>query len=117
LLGWLSLQGGPASAAETEGYKLIVNAANPTSTLSRERVSAMFLGKVTNWEHGGKVLPVDLPAVRSYWTQLVFSGRGVPLPEKASDAEVIAFVKSNPGAVGYVSLKAIVTEVKVVRVE
>jgi ABC-type phosphate transport system substrate-binding protein len=135
LLGWVSLAG-PGSATEAEGYKLIVNVANPASALSRAQVSAMFLRKVTNWDHGGKVLPVDLPpdspvreiftkdvhaktvaAVRGYWTQLVFSGRGVPMPEKASDAEVIAFVKSNPGGVGYVSLKATVTEVKVVRVE
>jgi ABC-type phosphate transport system substrate-binding protein len=135
-LGLLALPAGPVSAGEAEGYQLVVNASNPSTVLSRTQVSAMFLRKVTRWDHGGQVLPVDLSpnspvreiftkdvhaktvaAVRGYWTQLVFSGRGVPLPEKSSDTAVIAFVRSNPGAVGYVSLKASVTDVKVVRVE
>jgi hypothetical protein len=42
-------------------------------------------------------------AVESYWQQAIFSGRSVPPLEKASDAEVLAFVRANPGAVGYVS--------------
>ena len=42
-------------------------------------------------------------AVRSYFQQLLFSGRGVPPVEKGSDADVLAFVRANPGGVGYVS--------------
>ena len=45
----------------------------------------------------------DVNAVKSYWQRQIFSGRGVPPPEKASDSEVLAFVRANPGAVGYVS--------------
>jgi ABC-type phosphate transport system substrate-binding protein len=33
----------------------------------------------------------------------VFSGKDVPPPEKGTDADVVAFVKSNPGAIGYVA--------------
>lgn len=136
LLGLLCPQAGPSSAAEAEGYKLVVNTANLATTLPRKQVSAMFLKKVTAWDHGGKVSPVDLgadspvretftkdvhgktvAAVKGYWQQLIFSGRGVPPPEKSSDAEVIAFVKASPGAVGYVSLQQATADVKVVRVE
>jgi hypothetical protein len=91
--------------------------------------------KTTLWDDGTKVLPVDqvegplresfskdihgktMVAVKNYWNQVIFSGLGVPPPVKASDPEVLAYVKANPGAVGYVSATAPITEVKVLRVE
>jgi hypothetical protein len=41
--------------------------------------------------------------VKSYWQQMVFSGRSVPPPEMDSEDQVVAFVLKNRGAVGYVS--------------
>ena len=41
-------------------------------------------------------------AVKSYWQKRLFSGRGVPPPEMGSNAEVVAYVERNPGAIGYV---------------
>jgi ABC-type phosphate transport system substrate-binding protein len=41
--------------------------------------------------------------VKSYWQQQIFSGRDVPPPEKQTENDVVAFVRSNPGAIGYVS--------------
>jgi hypothetical protein len=40
--------------------------------------------------------------VYSYWQNVIFSGRGVPPVELDSDLSVVAFVRSNAGAVGYV---------------
>ena len=56
-------------------------------------------------------------AVRSYWLQAIFSGRGVPPPEKASDGDVIAHVKEHVGAIGYVSSAAATAAVKVLKVD
>ena len=42
-------------------------------------------------------------AVRRYWNQQVFSGRGVPPPQVASEADVVEYVLTHPGAIGYVS--------------
>ena len=47
-----------------------------------------------------------MSAVANYWQRQIFSGRGTPPPIKESDAEVIAFVAANPGAIGYVSADA-----------
>ena len=33
----------------------------------------------------------------------MFAGRAVPPAERASDAEVLAYVRATPGAAGYVS--------------
>ena len=46
------------------------------------------------------------------WQCLILRGREVPPPEVSSDEEVIAFVKSRPGAIGYVSSAARLDGVK-----
>jgi ABC-type phosphate transport system substrate-binding protein len=103
-------------------FKVIVNASNPVSAMTRGQLSNLFLKKATIWENGRKALPVDqveasaartsfsevvlkkeTHAVVSYWQHQIFSGRGVPPPEKPSDREVVAYVQENPNAIGYVS--------------
>ena len=54
--------------------------------------------------------------IKSYWQAQIFSGRGVPPLEKTGDEEVIAFVRSNPGAIGYVSFRARTDDVRSVRI-
>lgn len=103
-------------------FVLVVNAANPATALPREYVGRLFLKKIRRWPDGTPVLVADLPpeadvrgafsqrvlarsvgTVRAYWQQRIFSGRDVPPPEKASEAEVLDFVRAHPGAIGYVS--------------
>jgi hypothetical protein len=55
----------------------------------------------------------DADAVAAYWQTAVFSGRDVPPPIGKSDAEALAFVRANPGAIGYVSGTADVQGVRV----
>lgn len=50
-----------------------------------------------------KVMKVDNAKYSSIWAKKGFREGLNPPAMKNSDAEVIAFVKSNPGAVGYVS--------------
>jgi ABC-type phosphate transport system substrate-binding protein len=115
---------------------VVVHPSNPVASLPRDRVSAMFLKKVGEWPQGGTVLPVDLSAagglrdafgkdvhgkdiaaILSYWKQMIASGRGVPPPVKATDAEVVAYVRGNPGAIGYVSANTPTDGVKVLRLD
>ena len=124
-----------SQARGAEGYKVIVHSSNSVGTMTTERVSALFLKKVSKWDNGRRVLPVDLvagssvrekfskgihkksiSAVKSYWQQQVFSGRDVPPPEKSSDREVIAYVEANPDAIGYVSAAAAVGGTKVLEI-
>ena len=137
LFGFLLLLPGatrPTSAAEP--YKVIVNTSNPVSSMSKDQVSRLFLKKVIKWDNGQAVLPVDLPknspsrqafsiqvhgkpvkAIESYWQQKIFSGRDVPPLEKSSDAQVLAYVKANAGAIGYVSGDTPAGGVKVIDLE
>ncbi|MGE0616667.1 MAG: hypothetical protein AB7P04_13615 [Bacteriovoracia bacterium] len=104
------------------GFVVIVNSQNPIVSLERKFLADVFFKKVTQWPEDGSIQPVDLrpdsPArrrfsqevlrrsvngVKSYWQQLIFSGRDVPPPELVSDAEVIRYVVKYPGSIGYVS--------------
>lgn len=109
----------PGKAAR---FVVVVNASNPMEEIHRESLSNLFLKRAAVWPSGKLAQPVDLTqqdpareafsrqilrkplsAVRAYWQQQIFSGRDVPPPEEASDADVIAMIKAAPGAVGYVS--------------
>ena len=115
---------------------VIVNASNPVTLLTKDQVSKIFLKKIQKWDSGQLMVPVDqdvnsavrgifsremhgkaAAAVASYWQQQIFAGRDVPPAERTSDAQVIAFVKSNPNAIGYVSESAVTGDVKVVAVQ
>jgi ABC-type phosphate transport system substrate-binding protein len=123
------------SGGAKPAFQIVVNEANPVSALSRQQVSDLFLKKNTQWPGLGLVLPVDQPeasavrdsfnreihgksssAVRAYWQQRIFSGRDVPPVEKDGDAEVLAYVRKNPGAIGYISSTSSTAGVKVVEV-
>jgi hypothetical protein len=116
-------------------YLVIVHPSNPTTSVERKFLAEAFLKKTTRWPHGDVIRPVDLgpdsavrqrfvrdvmdrsvAAVRSYWQQIIFSGRDVPPPELDSDADVVKFVAKYAGAVGYVSGVANVAGTKVVAV-
>ncbi len=122
----------PAAAEET--FKVVVNASNGVTSMTKQQISQLFLKKSTRWPSGQAVQPVEpsdervrsafckevhrktLSAVRSYWNQLIFAGREVPPLEKSDDDAVVAFVRSTPGAIGLVSAWAGTSGVKVVAV-
>jgi len=137
LLFWLCLLalGGLAETPSTPPYQVIVNAANGVVSVDRKFLSDTFLKKTTRWGNGELIRPVDqhalsevrrrfteqvlnrsVTAVRSYWQQVIFSGRDVPPPELAGDAEVVEYVNQHTGAIGYVSGGASTAGAKVVAV-
>jgi len=118
----LLASGGRAAAPRAPEYVVIVNAANSTSSVERKFLSDAFLKKTTRWSGGQAIRPVDqsvdsavrrrfseevlersVTAVRSYWQQVIFSGRDVPPPELSGDESVLEYIKNHAGAVGYVS--------------
>jgi ABC-type phosphate transport system substrate-binding protein len=126
---------GVATPALAQEFKVIVNPSNTTSELSADVASKVFLKQVPKFPNGTPAQPVDqgkaaasrvaftrtilgraVSAVESYWQQQIFSGKDVPPPTKGGDDDVIAFVKANPGGIGYVSAGASLAGVKVVTV-
>jgi ABC-type phosphate transport system substrate-binding protein len=116
-------------------FVLIANSANAVSALQRHEASKLFLGKRATWPNGSAAQPVDLVEsssvrrrfstdihgmgvqnVKTYWHNVALSGKGEPPPERASDADVIAFVKSHPNALGYVGSATAADGVKIISV-
>lgn len=121
--------------AAQENYIVIVHPDNTSSALSKGKISQLLLKKSSRWDDGLSAEPIDLDAksptreamsrdvhgrsvnsIKSYWQRQIFSGRSVPPPEVGSDADVIAFVSSNPGGIGYVSASASLSGVKAITV-
>lgn len=105
-----------------DDFQVIVHASSGVAEVERAEVARFFLRQSLKWTDGQAVLPVDqssrssvreafskavlkqpLPAVDAYWQRQIASGRAIPPPVKTSDAEVLAFVASTPGAIGYVA--------------
>ncbi len=122
LLAFALLPTAPSAASNDPAFVVIIHAENPTDALSRREVSRMFLKQRKRWDHGERVRAVDLSEgrkvresfslgifrrrtrdIENHWKSMVFSGRDVPPPEKASEAEVMEYVARHPGAIGYVS--------------
>jgi hypothetical protein len=92
--------------------------ANASVSLSNDEVKEAFLGDkqlagatklvpvdnaAQQADFTAKVLAMDVAKYSARWTKKAFR-EGLTAPSvKGSDAEVIAFVKATPGAVGYVA--------------
>lgn len=123
--------------AEKMDFKVVVNSANPDTVLTKDTISKIFLKKIKRWETmDEKILPVDLvedssiresfseiildkkiSSVKAYWQKQIFSGRGVPPPEKKNDKEILEYVDENEGAIGYISQNAKINKYDVIVIE
>jgi ABC-type phosphate transport system substrate-binding protein len=119
---------GPRPAAAADSFKVIVNARMTGRTVSRETLTQVYLGKADRWGDGKPITAVDLSttspvrasfsqtvlgmsviSVRMYWTRTIVGDHFPPMV-RSTDEDVIAFVSSRTGAVGYVSADAVLPD-------
>ncbi|MDH0893580.1 MULTISPECIES: phosphate ABC transporter substrate-binding protein [unclassified Pseudomonas] len=104
---------------------VIVNAGASASP-SQSDVANIFLGKnkslkgvdqkdwnPTKEKFYAAVTSKNEAQLKSYWSGLVFTGKGQPLPSVGGDAEVVAKVAAEADAIGYVDKAAVTDQVKV----
>lgn len=120
--------------AQSGGYKIVVNPANPATSISKDDLSRIFLKQSTKFRDGHGASPVDLPvsspvresfsksilgkpssAVDAFWQQQIFSGRDIPPPQR-NESAAISFVRSNENGIAYVSSGADTHGLKVITV-
>jgi ABC-type phosphate transport system substrate-binding protein len=128
----------PAALAQAKRFILVVNPRNPVGRLSSSEVSNIYLGKKQAWSMNGRIEPVlpldqtpDSPVrvlfsqrilrrsvseTASYWRQELYSGRNVPPPQQ-SEIDALATVRSQVGAIAYVSAGADLKGVKIVAIQ
>lgn len=134
VVGGLSLPLAPVAGADSP-YHVIVHPQVKGNQIPKSALSSIFLKQAPTWGDGSRVLPVDQSVrsdVRRYFSNDVFAkgivevqvywqrkmAAGVtPPPVKPSDEEVVSFVASTPGSIGYVSAETpLPASVKVVAV-
>jgi ABC-type phosphate transport system substrate-binding protein len=112
---------------------VIVSSNNPNSSLDKTMVSKIFLGKAKRFPDGSQALPVDQDEgsksresfntsilgksgsqLKSYWSRLIFTGKGTPPKSSGDDASVKQLVAKNPNIIGYIDSSAVDASVKVV---
>ncbi len=110
---------------------VIVHPSN-ANALDEAAVSKIFLGREKSFADGKSVVPLSLaensPAstafndavlkksssqLKAYWSKLVFTGKGTPPKEVATDEEMIKLVATNPSVIGYVDASKVDASVKV----
>lgn len=111
---------------------VIINPGNGNS-ISQNDIARAFLGKLKKFSDGQsitavnstpdnqvridfqqKVLKKSPAQVKAYWSKRLFSGKGKPLQELGSDAEVLKFVAANANAIGYIDAANVDGSVKVI---
>jgi ABC-type phosphate transport system substrate-binding protein len=124
--------GFPAVGA-AEDFLVIVNKDN-ANAVGADFVAKAYRGEAKSWPSGGNIAPVALgednatraafdKAVlgkspnqsRALWAQLAFTGKAVPPKMVDSDEDVVKAVLENHNAIGYVSPKAKVDGVRVIK--
>lgn len=121
------------STSSLAGVSVIVNSGNGAA-IGDGDIPRIFLGKVKSFSTGDKITIINLKykqvirqefekkvlnksasQVKAYWSKLMFSGKGKPPKELASDKEILAFVAANPGSIAYVAQSSVDDSVKVVK--
>ncbi len=115
-----------SAASADAAVRVIVHPQVKGTQVPRAVLASIFLKQAKFWGDGSPVVPVDqsvqsavrrafstrvldkpLLDVQVYWQRKMTAGL-LPPPVKTSDDEVIAFVSSTPGAIGYVSAETAV---------
>lgn len=122
----------PASSALAD-LVVVVNARSGVAAMTRNEVINVFFGRYRQFFNGLEAQPVDLvdshpdrarfynalvgkelAEVNAYWSRLVFSGRTQAPPRLNSPEEVLKWVSSHPGGIGFVELAKADARVRVV---
>jgi ABC-type phosphate transport system substrate-binding protein len=119
-------------AKNKKGYKVVTGTSTNINSIGKDELSRIFLKKKHKWEDGIRIFPVDLvesrkertefskdihnkkvSSIKAYWQKQIFTGRGVPPPEKVSDSEVLDYIQQHEGAIGYISNSTSIENLKI----
>lgn len=109
---------------------VVSSAKSPLSRLSRQEVSALYLGQARALPDGSapqllasggalrdefyaKVLERDAAQVKAAWSRLVFSGKGRAPREFADPAQLRAALQASPGAIAYLDASQVDASMKI----
>jgi len=121
-----------STVAYTEDFAVVVNKNSSVNSLDKRQVANIFLAKMTRIRGNGRVTPLELhdtafqahfyheisgktlSQINSYWTTLIFTGKGRPPKKIAEINQLIEAINSNPHAITYLPVDHITGSMKIV---
>lgn len=110
----------------------VVSAKSTVTTLSKNQVADIFLGKAARFPDGSPAVPIDqaeaspvrdmfytqfigksAAQMKAHWSKIIFTGRGKPPKAVANDIEARTLIAANPQAIGYIERASVDSSVKV----
>ncbi|MCS5711659.1 hypothetical protein [Candidatus Berkiella aquae] len=129
----ISLWIGFVSPAVQAEIVVISNHQLPVTSLSRDEVYRIYLGKTKFLPNGTKVIPIDQKMgavsrcqfyksiihkteteIKSYWSRVIFTGQGNPPLQQDDDLAVKEMVAKDTHCLGYIDKSLVDQSVKVV---
>jgi len=120
-----------AGAAQAD-VVAVVSANSTVTTLSKNQVADIFLGKTTRFPDGSVVVPIDqaegtlernefyirftgksAAQIKAHWSKIIFTGRGQPPKALANGIQIRKLLAQNPHAIGYIERNMVDGSVKV----
>lgn len=121
--------------AGSDGVVIVVSSTSSVTEIPRNHLADLYLGRTTRFPGGAAAVPIDQrpgSAVRvafseaylgrseaqlkAHWSKIIFTGRGRPPAEAATDEVLREMVARNPAAIGYLNPGLVDASVRVVRV-
>lgn len=110
---------------------VVVNSNNPMDTISVDKLLEIYTLNTKSWEDGELITVVDLKteeatkkeflevlelsssSLKKIRLKKLFTGKAKPPKALNSDSEIIEFISTNPGSVGYIDPKNLPPDSKV----
>jgi ABC-type phosphate transport system substrate-binding protein len=113
---------------------VVVNPANPINNLPLDQLRKIYLGKVTTFPSGDKIvlgeskavkkefykklLGWNMTKVKKHWISVVFSGEETTPPkELKGKKDILEFLRRHPGAICIVDYRQVTKDMKVVAID
>lgn len=123
-------------AGGAEDIVIITHKSVPADTLKEEDVKNIFIGKITSWSDNQKINFVTLPndddihraflkkfvkrtpaQYSRFWKKQIFTGKGKTPKSFQTERDLLEYVASTVGAIGYVSTGQITDDIKVLTIQ
>ena len=120
-----------AAHSAMAGVAVVTSSKSSVSSITKQQVAKIFLGKSKNYPNGSKATPIDQDSgktrdkfytdavkksdsqLKSYWARLIFTGKGQPPRKVYDDAEVINAISADKSVIGYIDEGSVNSRVKV----
>lgn len=115
----LALSLGIRSAAAE--VAVVVSPRNTVTTLSKQQVADIFLGRMSRLPNGERAVPVDqaegsaardefyatftnksAAQLKAHWSKIIFTGRGYPPKAVPTSSDVKKAISKHPDTIGYI---------------